>query len=88
MRSSKKNCYFGINTRFEYLDEETIKLGKANFRFVLLGYEAADDETLQKLNKGYQLQHVDNCLKWLTVWDAPTSYNYGGLLLANKRTVR
>ena len=63
----KKNCYFGINTRFEYLDEETIKLmGKANFRFILLGYEAADDETLQKLNKGYQLQHVDNCLKWLT----------------------
>ena len=63
----KKNCYFGINTRFEYLDEETIKLmGKANFRFILLGYEAADDETLQRLNKGYQLQHVENCLKWLT----------------------
>jgi radical SAM superfamily enzyme YgiQ (UPF0313 family) len=63
----KKGCYFGINTRFEYLDEETIKLmGKANFRFVLLGYEAADDETLQRLNKGYQLQHVENCLKWLT----------------------
>lgn len=64
---NKRNCYFGINTRFEYLDEETIKLlAEANFRFVLLGYEAADDETLQKLNKGYQLQHVENCLKWLT----------------------
>jgi radical SAM superfamily enzyme YgiQ (UPF0313 family) len=63
----EKNCYFGINTRFEYLDEETIKLmAKANFRFVLLGYEAADDETLQRLNKGYQLQHVENCLKWMT----------------------
>jgi len=63
----KKNCYFGINTRFEYLDEETISLmGKANFRFVLLGYEAADDETLQRLNKGYQLQHVESCLKWMT----------------------
>ena len=63
----KKNCYFGINTRFEYLDEETIRLmGKANFRFVLLGYEAADEETLNRLNKGYQLQHVDSCLKWLT----------------------
>jgi radical SAM superfamily enzyme YgiQ (UPF0313 family) len=62
-----KGCYFGINTRFEYLDEETIKLmGKANFRFILLGYEAADDETLMRLKKGYQLQHVDNCLKWLT----------------------
>lgn len=63
----KKGCYFGINTRFEYLDEETIKLlAKANFRFVLLGYEAADEETLRRLNKGYQLQHVENCLKWMT----------------------
>ncbi|MBT7243751.1 MAG: radical SAM protein [Flavobacteriaceae bacterium] len=63
----KKGCYFGINTRFEYLDEETIKLmGKANFRFILLGYEAADNVTLIKLNKGYQLQHVDSCLKWMT----------------------
>ena len=62
-----KGCYFGINTRFEYLDEETLKLmGKANFRFVLLGYEAADNETLMRLNKGYQLEHVDNCLKWMT----------------------
>ena len=62
----KKDCYFGINTRFEYLDEETIKLmAKANFRFVLIGYEAADDETLQRLNKGYQLQHVETCLTWM-----------------------
>ena len=63
----KKGCYFGINTRFEYLDEATIKLmGQANFRFVLLGYEAADNETLNRLNKGYQLQHVESCLEWLT----------------------
>lgn len=63
----KRNCYFGINTRFEYLDEETIKLlAKANFRFVLLGFESADDETLQRLNKGYQMQHVEKCLKWMT----------------------
>ena len=62
----KKNCYFGFNTRFEYLDEETIKLlAKANFRFILLGYEAADDYTLNKLNKGYQIEHVEKCLKWL-----------------------
>lgn len=62
-----KGCYFGINTRFEYLDEETIKLmAMANFRFVLLGYEAADEETLRRLNKGYQLQHVEQCLEWLT----------------------
>lgn len=63
----KKGCYFGLNTRFEYLDEETIRLmGEANFRFVLLGFEAADNETLQRLNKGYQLEHVESCLTWLT----------------------
>jgi anaerobic magnesium-protoporphyrin IX monomethyl ester cyclase len=63
----KKNCYFGFNTRFEYLDEETIALlGRANFRFVLIGLEAADDETLARLNKGYQMQHVERCLGWMT----------------------
>jgi radical SAM superfamily enzyme YgiQ (UPF0313 family) len=63
----KKDCYFGINTRFEYLDEETIKLmGKANFRFILLGFEAADDETLLRLHKGYQMPHVEKCLQWMT----------------------
>jgi radical SAM superfamily enzyme YgiQ (UPF0313 family) len=63
----QRGCYFGFNTRFEYLDEETIKLlAKANFRFVLIGLEAADEETLKRLNKGYQLQHVERCLTWLT----------------------
>lgn len=63
----KEGCYFGINTRFEYLDEETIRLmADANFRFVLLGFEAADDETLQRLNKGYQMEHVERCLTWMT----------------------
>jgi anaerobic magnesium-protoporphyrin IX monomethyl ester cyclase len=63
----KKGCYFGLNTRFEYLDEETIRLmARANFRFVLLGFEAADDETLQRLNKGYQMEHVERCLTWMT----------------------
>lgn len=64
---NKKGCYFGFNTRFEYLDEETIKLlAEANFRFVLLGFEAADDYTLQRLNKGYQMEHVESCLRWMT----------------------
>ncbi len=63
----KKGCYFGINTRFEYLDEETIKLmGEANFRFVLIGLEAIDAETLLRLNKGYQTNHIDQCLTWMT----------------------
>jgi len=63
----KKGCYFGFNTRFEYLDEETIKLlAKANFRFVLIGLEAASNETLRKLNKGYQHKYIKPGLTWLT----------------------
>ena len=63
----KKGCYFGFNTRFEYLDEETIKLlAKANFRFVLIGLEAASDDTLRRLNKGYQNKYTEQCLGWLT----------------------
>ncbi len=63
----KKDCYFGINTRFAYLDEETIKLlAKANFRFVLIGLEAADEFTLRKLNKGYLPRHILPNLEWMT----------------------
>jgi radical SAM superfamily enzyme YgiQ (UPF0313 family) len=63
----KKGVYFGINTRFAYLDEETIKLmGKANFRFVLVGLEAADEETLRRLNKGYLPHQAYQNLEWFT----------------------
>ncbi|OHA68764.1 MAG: hypothetical protein A3D59_01115 [Candidatus Wildermuthbacteria bacterium RIFCSPHIGHO2_02_FULL_47_17] len=63
----KKGCYFGINTRFEYLDEETIKLmAEANFRFVLIGLESGSDETLRRLNKGYQRKYIERCLYWMT----------------------
>jgi len=63
----KRGCYFGYNTRFAYLDEETIKLmGRANFRFVLLGLEACDDETLTRLNKGYKVEDVRQNLEWFT----------------------
>ncbi len=64
---NKMDCYFGINTRFEYLDEETIKLmAKANFRFVLIGLESGSDETLRRLNKGYQRKYIEQCLTWMT----------------------
>ena len=60
----KKNCYFGFNTRFEYLDEETIKhLAKANFRFVLIGLESGSNFTLNKLRKGYTKETVSDTLK-------------------------
>ena len=57
LESYIKNCYFGFNTRFEYLDEETIKLlAKANFRFVLIGLESGSDYTLERLKKDIQEQ--------------------------------
>src|SRR3989344_5384401 len=63
----KKGCYFGINTRFEYLDEETIRLmARANFRFVLIGLESGSDETLRRLDKGYQKKYIEQCLRWMT----------------------
>ena len=63
----KKDCYFGFNTRFGYLDEDTISLlAKANFRFVLVGLEAADEETLHRLNKGYGPEDSEQNLKLYT----------------------
>jgi radical SAM superfamily enzyme YgiQ (UPF0313 family) len=63
----KKNCYFGINTRFEYLDEESIKwLAKANFRFILIGLESGSDHSLTKLDKGYTAEGVISNLKLMT----------------------
>lgn len=63
----KKGCYFGFNTRFGYLEEETIALlSKANFRFVLVGLEASDDETLTRLNKGYGAEDAEKNLRLYT----------------------
>lgn len=66
-RGLHKRAYFGFNTRFGYFDEETLAiLGKANFRFVLIGMEAADNETLARLNKGYTMDSVEQNLKAMT----------------------
>ena len=63
----KKGCYFGFNTRFGYLDETTISLlAKANFRFILVGLEASDEYTLNRLNKGYGLEDAETNLKLFT----------------------
>ena len=66
----KKGCYFGFNTRFEYLDEETIKwLSKANFRFILIGLESGSDYTLNKLNKGYSMIEIRKNLELMTKYN-------------------
>jgi|TARA_B110000483_G_C18202274_1_gene545791 radical SAM superfamily enzyme YgiQ (UPF0313 family) len=62
-----KGCYFGINTRFEYLDEESIKwMAKANFRFVLIGLESGSNYSLNKLDKGYTAKGILQNLKMMT----------------------
>ena len=67
LKEISKNCYFGFNTRFEYLDEETIKLlAKANFRFVLINLESGNNETLINLKKGYTRETVKDTLRLLT----------------------
>lgn len=66
----KKNCYFGFNTRFEYLDEETVKLlSEANFRFILIGLESGSDYTLNRLKKGYTRETVTKTLQLLTKYN-------------------
>ena len=66
----KKGCYFGFNTRFEYLDEETIKwLSKANFRFILIGLESGSNYTLNKLNKGYSMIEIRKNLELMTKYN-------------------
>ena len=85
----KKDCYFGFNTRFGYLDEETVALlAKANFRFVLIGLEASDEETLARLNKGYGVGDAEQNLTYLYQTRAfPTPHHHGGILLANAKAV-
>ena len=62
----KKGCYFGFNTRFEYLDEETIALlAKANFRFILIGLESGHQTSLDRIDKGYRTEHVEKTLRWM-----------------------
>ena len=40
-----------------------------------------------RLNKGYQLEHVDNCLNWMTKYGMhPHLTIMVGILLANQRT--
>ena len=63
----KKDCYFGFNTRFGYLDEETLALlARANFRFILVGLEASDEETLDKLHKGCSPEDAEQNLRLYT----------------------
>ena len=52
-----KKVVYGCNMRLNALSQEYYDLmGKANFRFILYGLESANQETLDKLDKGVKVQ--------------------------------
>lgn len=54
-----KKVVFGCNMRLNALTSEYYRLmGKANFRFILYGMESANQFTLDKLDKGLQVEEI------------------------------
>jgi radical SAM superfamily enzyme YgiQ (UPF0313 family) len=65
MTRRKYNNYisFGCNMRFGALGEQDyIQMAKAGFRMILWGFESANQETLNRLNKGYDVKMVSRDL--------------------------
>ncbi len=55
-----KKVVFGCNMRLNAINQEYYDLmGKANFRFILYGMESANQETLDKLDKGLQVHEIE-----------------------------
>ena len=58
-RSYHKKIYFNCNLRFGALKKEDYKLmAKAGFRFLLYGLESANQDTIDKLNKGIVVDEI------------------------------
>jgi radical SAM superfamily enzyme YgiQ (UPF0313 family) len=63
-RGYNKKIYFDCNVRFGVLAKEDYKLmAKAGFRFLLYGLESANQETVDKLNKGIKIAKIEEELK-------------------------
>ena len=59
-----KKVVFSCNMRINALTKEDCELmKKANFRFILYGLESANQETLDKLDKGLKVEEVEPYLK-------------------------
>lgn len=55
-----KKVVLGCNMRLNALNQEYYDLmGKANFRFILYGMESANQETLDKLDKGLKVHQIE-----------------------------
>lgn len=63
-KKRQEGVYFDCNMRFGILTERDYELmAKAGFRFLLYGLESANQETLDKLNKGTNVDKIESELK-------------------------
>jgi len=63
-RGFNKKILFSCNARFDYLTEDNVTLmKKAGFRKLKLGFESANQRTLDKLNKGITVNQIINGCK-------------------------
>ncbi|MCF8070509.1 MAG: B12-binding domain-containing radical SAM protein [Desulfobacterales bacterium] len=59
-----KQAVFGCNMRVGALDSDQWKLMKqANFRFILIGLESVNQDTLDRLNKGIRVAQIEKTIK-------------------------
>ncbi len=59
-----KKVVYSCNMRLNALDEESYELmGKANFRYILYGFESANQETLDRINKGLKVEEIEPSLR-------------------------
>ncbi len=59
-----KKVVYSCNMRINALNREYYDLmKKANFRFILYGLESANQETLDRLEKGLKVEEIEPCLK-------------------------
>ena len=66
-RGYHKKVVMGCNMRMGALNqEEWHLLRKANFRFVLIGLESINFDTLKRLDKGIRVDMIESTLKMAT----------------------
>jgi radical SAM superfamily enzyme YgiQ (UPF0313 family) len=64
-RGLNEKIYFSCNARFGVLKPEDYRLmKKAGFRMLLFGLESANQETLDRLNKGMTVQDIVDGCRW------------------------
>ncbi len=63
-RGYNRKIYFDCNMRFGALTKDDYKLmAKAGFRFLLYGLESANQETVERLNKGIKISEIEKELE-------------------------